>query len=956
MVALTSDFQLTFKFTLNTGVSKELVIVSGRKLNGGEWHKVWIDYNKYHVRFMINEDSQMVNLKPEEEFGPFEGSMFIGGAISDLLEPKSSVYQGLIGCFRGLVVNEEILDIYSYMSVHLSEIIKEYINTNGITFTHPESFLRRNYLINDTSSEKDIMRKMFHERILVNLRTYENVALIFYANDNLNNFVHLYIDNGTQVVYLFNYDNEIHNVTVDYLELNTSKSIQIAIERDENNTTVHVNDQNNTIPIGLKLLTEYSNKPWINPEKEVLAPQRPPAPPTEYFQLNLGGFDPETLLKVSESPPELPGYVGCLRGLQIGYTLVDLPSKVNESDKGVIPHCNMKCDEVPCKHEGICIEDFRNQEHTCDCEHTSYYGEFCSEEKGAEFNGESILWREYVLNGSVDHVKFQLAFSTDDVRQKNTILLLLQTKNHRSYYLLVGLSLEGYLTVQEDREGEVYSATLNKKNFINGARHSVYYNRDFNDSELYIDRELTPMDQIPAQTFINIPEPGANEVHIGGHDTNDPRFAIYKRYSGCLSNIFIEVNEHVMKPLEEYMLFTSTGTEKVNVSNQHGVRSAQCSSDFDVVHEKTPLTTSLNISQGTDKTWVQDAPQRVLYTSIYSTTTEEEDAKEQFVIMVLAAFFLLVVICCSYHIYITNKKYKERKEYETDAIILLSKQQAALLQENTKPPSENDDAKPITQNGKLPNENTSSSTANGKTNHKPEPIVEHAVVEDVPVPEEVPIKPLKRADSKREKQKRISFRGDIRISVDSASELAWDPPEETNDLLSPMIEEEEECEEESEEMDQKSVSSNGPLDNLERMAPISSISEVTLFNPDRKSTLYNGGNISPGDNEDADPVATGSRKSTATVNGQINSKPESAEVTPLTQEDQQVTSSSLLVGDKESDENPPEHIDDPKFLTNLKPVFLNEHQRKFANPVYYLGGPRLPERNRWSVESVLSLD
>lgn len=74
------DFQLTFNFTLNTGVSKELVIVSGRRLNGGEWHKLWIDYNKYHVRFMINEDYQMVDLKPEEEFGPFEGSMFIGGA------------------------------------------------------------------------------------------------------------------------------------------------------------------------------------------------------------------------------------------------------------------------------------------------------------------------------------------------------------------------------------------------------------------------------------------------------------------------------------------------------------------------------------------------------------------------------------------------------------------------------------------------------------------------------------------------------------------------------------------------------------------------------------------------------------------------------------------------------------------------------------------------------------
>lgn len=30
---------------------------------------------------MINTDYQMVDLRPHEEFGPFEGSMFIGGAV-----------------------------------------------------------------------------------------------------------------------------------------------------------------------------------------------------------------------------------------------------------------------------------------------------------------------------------------------------------------------------------------------------------------------------------------------------------------------------------------------------------------------------------------------------------------------------------------------------------------------------------------------------------------------------------------------------------------------------------------------------------------------------------------------------------------------------------------------------------------------------------------------------------
>lgn len=187
----------------------------------------------------------------------------------------------------------------------------------------------------------------------------------------------------------------------------------------------------------------------------------------------------------------------------------------------------------------------------------------------------------------------------------------------RSYYLLVGLTPEGFLIVQEDQEGEVYGVVVQKKGFINGARHSVYYRRDHNESILYVDREIVSMEQIPSQTFTNVPEIGTNEVQIGGHNTTDPRFAIYKGYSGCLSSkqeivfdlkkyistdvflsdIFIEVNEYVMKPLEEYMLFTKTGAEKVNVSNSHGVRSAQCSPHFDVLHKVPADPTNLNISQ-----------------------------------------------------------------------------------------------------------------------------------------------------------------------------------------------------------------------------------------------------------------------------------------------------------------------------------------------------------------------
>lgn len=38
----------------------------------------------------------------------------------------------------------------------------------------------------------------------------------------------------------------------------------------------------------------------------------------------------------------------------------------------------MKCDEQqPCKNKGICIENFQKGGSSCDCEHTSYYGDFC---------------------------------------------------------------------------------------------------------------------------------------------------------------------------------------------------------------------------------------------------------------------------------------------------------------------------------------------------------------------------------------------------------------------------------------------------------------------------------------------------------------------------------------------------------------------------------------------------
>ncbi|XP_038206358.1 contactin-associated protein like 5-1 isoform X1 [Zerene cesonia] len=725
MVALTSEHELTFNFTLNTGTTRKLVINSKRKLNGGEWHKIWIDYNFYHVRFMLNTEYQMLNLLLEEEFGPFEGSMFIGGATAEHLK-KSAVNQGLIGCFRGLVVNGEILDIYSYMSVHLSEIIKdckpscvpnpcqnkatckelwstyecicknrwahlgehceENINEKALTFQTREAYLKKNYLVdNATDAEKARLKRMMVENVLMNLRTYDDNALVLYANDNLNNFIHLFIHNGTEIIYLFNNEDEIVEMNVTYEHINKGESVQIAIIRTDNSTTLHVNDRNTTVNKVAKLLSNYTNKPWKNPDLEVIRPQRPPAPPTDYFQMNLGGFDSDSL-HLAPRATLLPqgGYVGCVRGLKIADHVVDLSKKaqqnIDQDLTGVLPECNMKCDSEPCKNGGICTEDFTNQESSCDCELTSYFGEYCMEEKGADFNGESILERKFVLPQTINTVKIKLAFSSNDLRQKNTVLLLVQTENKRSYYLLVAITQDGYLKFEEDREDATYGAEVKNRNFLNGARHTVYYTRVDHETKLLIDRIEVPLEKLPPQGLWEIFDVGSNEVQIGGLNTSDPRLKIYKGYNGCLSNILVSINAYDMKPLEEYMLFTRSDGA-VNAVNARGVRSAQCSSDFDEAWERDPLGAdngSFLIS--VDKTWVEDPPSRIPFDSRHTQPDAEEESADRIFIALIVVFVCGLCYCGS-HMWRTQKAYKLRLEKETDENIMRNKEKATKLQE-----------------------------------------------------------------------------------------------------------------------------------------------------------------------------------------------------------------------------------------------------------------------------------
>lgn len=146
-----------------------------------------------------------------------------------------------------------------------------------------------------------------------------------------------------------------------------------------------------------------------------------------------------------------------------------------------------------------------------------------------------------------------------------------------------------------------------------------------------------------------------------------------------LADIFIQVNNNAMKPLEEYMLFTKTGAENITVTNFQGVRSAQCTAQFDELPQliSEPI---FNSSDALDKTWAEEPPVRIPYTMRINTKEKEE--KTQVVFITLTVIFIVILICCAIEVYRTNRAHKKRIERETDEGIIRSKEQATKLHES----------------------------------------------------------------------------------------------------------------------------------------------------------------------------------------------------------------------------------------------------------------------------------
>lgn len=502
-LTLISDSRLLFEFIVNRRPRK-LFLTSAHKLNNGEWQQVFIEYDSANLRLVVNDDVATVELEYNDYLGTFEGPLFIGGAPSKYLLGDTSKRNGFTGCFRSLRLGGNLVDLKSYLSPSMPTVIGackpsctknlcqnggkciEYwgsyecqcsnqiahsgsnceinLNTNSLTFLTPEAYYVQ------VSNESNIYPPYLIKNILLNIRTYQESALILYANDHLNNFIQLH-KNGTSLVLTYNSDSTIVTVQVpveEDLNLVTSSAgslsqvdalpgsvhipevipnrrlaeiskvnltsssedfskvsntsgdgqpIQVKIERHRLRTTFHVNNNFVVVEKPMILLSNYTQNPWLNPEQESVRPPRPKLGSKTYSQMFLANVD-------EYFSTRLPGFAGCIQGLSIDNQLFDFNrAHLNGEFKGDYKiGCKMHCDSLPCKNQGTCIENWAEDRIQCKCDSTSYVGRLCDEDIAAIFNGQTSYF-QYRMKSSRHDQNTSLILPSNDTSMQNNSLV-----------------------------------------------------------------------------------------------------------------------------------------------------------------------------------------------------------------------------------------------------------------------------------------------------------------------------------------------------------------------------------------------------------------------------------------------------------------------------------------------------------------------------------------------------
>ncbi|KAG7156303.1 Neurexin-4-like 1 [Homarus americanus] len=717
-IALTGDKVVELTYTFREETYRHRLSTS-RHLNTGSWQQILIDIHDHQLRLAVNSDEEVIDIDQDTRLGVLDGTMYLGAIPPELLtdEDKQEGLEGLVGCIRGLTLNDEVIDLKPFIRVsahgvtygctpscdpnpckngasciekwgtyecicknplaHSGKNCENNINENAITFITEVSKFK--YFVNDTESLGE--HNLLNESFLINFRTHINKGLILFAYDYLHNFVQLYLAAENEVVLIFNSGHDVHKlvVTADAgVVFTKGQSVQVSVERSFASTSLRVFTNgvffNVSLDAGLLLLheDEYNQFPFgeSRPLHEIVYYPHSVTKPKPFFQAYMGSATD----KQHDVTSVIPGLVGCIRGLQIGSRPVSLTKLISKSSfpvDDIKVNCSMACDLRPCLNGGFCTEDFQfyNNFH-CDCADTSYSGPTCATEIGYTFSGRQWISKDSTTSPIKENFRFELAFSSSKRHSNPQLVALLRSTDVDTAhdYLLVAIERDGSLLVEAQLSDLNQEMVLGAKDIspdhdfsaFDGYRHYVIVEKTDSGMTLKVDRkehQILPLKNIyVSETGVKTTPTG---LYLGGVEAGvDDRLGQYDSFHGCISNV------KVLSPDGEAQILKLYKENDMHFKNYGIPGLGSCAGFAGVGAPSIRMTYSnnLNTSAVMGPEWAFRMAQRFTYDVDYVAPShpERDTRMDDGTIFLLTAILIFVLLLRS------HQKRKKTKAHQMD--------------------------------------------------------------------------------------------------------------------------------------------------------------------------------------------------------------------------------------------------------------------------------------------------
>ncbi|KAB7495185.1 Neurexin-4, partial [Armadillidium nasatum] len=452
--------------------SQSVTFTTSYPMNEGQWNALWIDVVQNSFRIIFNDQIKFSNFNNENVMHLMDGFFILGNIPKEYRNDKDKdIDNGLIGCYSPIRLNNKALNTSELISnsyksqeislgckgacdenpcqngatclekwtsyecscvnpfAHLGINCENNLNTNAVTlFSSTEAVYYNSGFVDESVSP-------LTSNFTFNIKTNEPNCILFVAMDYLQNIIQIHLENSTIIRLLLNFGDELAELKIDTGEysLNKGQSLQIVVERFQNRTDLLVFTQNqtfsSTLDRGITLITEEDYKQYpYEVQNQLIQYQHSFTVPEKFSLIFIGG------VKSYGATSNLPGLIGCFRGLRINETIM------NFSDVMVLPtDAKVKCDERSevCRNGGSCSDTFNSTSEegsfVCNCEGTSYIGLHCDEEIAYTFNGREdgigLTGWSFLYN---ETLRISFAFRSESFESVSNLLLFLKLNNTRS--------------------------------------------------------------------------------------------------------------------------------------------------------------------------------------------------------------------------------------------------------------------------------------------------------------------------------------------------------------------------------------------------------------------------------------------------------------------------------------------------------------------------------------------